>query len=95
MRTKKIIEQLQRRLDHLTDYVANTNAKEYAGRVQYAKSEIIALRSSIAMWERVMDRRQRVLAEGVSCRVSWAIDIVAAESVGEPGWDDCKDNKQE
>ena len=91
MRTKKVVEQLQRRLDHLAGYVANTNAKEYAGRVQYAKSEIIALRSSIAMWERIIERRQRVLAEGVGCRVSWAIDIVAAESMGETGWDDGKE----
>ena len=84
MRTKKIIEQLQRRLDHLTGYVANnTNAKEYAGRVQYAKGEMAALRCSIAMWERIIERRQRVLAEGVGCRVSWAIDIVAVESMGD------------
>ena len=88
MRTKKIIEQLQRRLDHLAGYVASTNVKEYAGRIQYAKSEIIALRRSIEMWERIIERRQRVLADGVGCRVSWAIDIVAAESMGETGFDE-------
>ena len=93
MRTKKIIEQLQRRLDHLAGYVANTDVKNNAGRIQYAKGEMAALRCSIAMWERIIERRQRVLAEGVGCRVSWAIDIVAAESVGEPGWDDGKETK--
>ena len=89
MRTKKIIEQLQRRLDHLTVYVANNkDEKKYAGRVQHAQGEMAALRSSIAMWERIIERRQRVLAEGVGCRVSWAIDIVAAESMGETGLDE-------
>jgi hypothetical protein len=39
------------------------------------------------MWERIIEIRKRVLAEGVGCRVSWAIDIVAAE----PGWDDEKE----
>jgi hypothetical protein len=88
MKTKQIIRQHQRRIDSLLQYIATVDASEYPNRVQNARGEIASLRASLAMWERIRERRARALIDGDRCSFTDAVELVDVESVAEPGWDD-------
>ena len=88
MRTKQIIGQHQKRHDFLVQLIATTDEKEYANRVMFARGEAAATRATLAMWERIRERRARLMADGTHSTVTDAINLVAEESINEPGWSD-------
>jgi hypothetical protein len=80
MKPARIVAALEKRRDYLIGFIAQTNEREYAGRVGYARGELSALRETLAMWEKVRERRQRALADGDKCSIDEAIGLVAIET---------------
>ena len=80
MKPARIVAAHQKRLDYLTEFLAQTDEREYPGRVGYARGEVSALRETLAMWEKVRERRQRALADGDKCSIDEAIGLVAIET---------------
>ena len=80
MKPARIVAAHQKRLDYLTNFIAQTDEREYANRVMFARGEAAATRATLAMWERVRNVRALMMADGVQSNVTDAINK-AAESV--------------
>jgi hypothetical protein len=80
MKPARIVNVHQKRLDYLVNYLAQTDEKEYPHRVAFARIEASVLRETLAMWEKIRERRARALADGDKIDIDGAISLVAIET---------------
>jgi hypothetical protein len=84
MTPARVVKALGKRRDYLVGFIAQTDEREYPGRVGYARGELAALYETLAMWEKVRERRARALADGDKIDIDGAISLVAIETKTEP-----------
>jgi hypothetical protein len=80
MNPARVVKALEKRREYLIGFVAQTDEREYAGRVGYARNELAALHETLTLWEKVRERRARALADGDKCSIDEAIGLVAIET---------------